>query len=326
MRDVKSRTTLVAAALAATLLATSPVRAGDKFPSRVVHIVVPSTPGSSSDAIARLLAQKLQQRWGQPVVIDYKPGAGQTIGTDFVAKAPADGYTIGMIYTSHVINPRVRGKLPYDTLNDFSGVTLVGFTPILVTTAATSPFNNLSDVLAHARSHPGDVTYATPGVGTSLHFAGELLGKSAGVDMRHVPFRGASQYAQDVIAGRVTLGIGVLGTYYPFVKSGHLKALAVTDTKRSAAAPEVPTASETIAGVNVQSFVGFNVPRGTPREIVHAIRNEMVATLKAPDMAAALASGGIEASGSTPEEFDRFLADQVSRWSVIVKKTGITPE
>lgn len=316
----------IAAAACAFLLGGTPALAADKYPSRVVHIVVPSLPGSSSDAIARLLSQKLQQRWGQPVVIDYKPGAGQTIGADVVAKAPADGYTIGMIYTSHVINPSVRGKLPYDTLNDFSGVTLIGFTPILITTAGNSPFNTLADLLAHAGSHPGDVTYATAGVGTSMHFAGELLAKSAGVDMLHVAFRGGAQYAQDVITGRITLGIGVLGTYYPFVKSGHLKALAVTDTKRSVAAPEIPTVSETLPGFSVPSFLGFDVPRGTPREIVHAIRNEMVAALKSPDVVAVLASNGFEASGSTPEEFDRFLADQVSRWAAIVKKTGITPE
>ncbi|MES3001234.1 MAG: tripartite tricarboxylate transporter substrate binding protein [Pseudomonadota bacterium] len=325
---MKSTTPFLAAALAATFLAITaiPVHAADKYPSRPVHIVAPTLPGSASDFVGRLLSQKLQERWGQPVLIDYKPGAGQTIGTDFLAKAPADGYTIGLIYTSHVINPSVRAKLPYDTLNDFSGVTLLGYTPILIATAGNSPFNNLSEVLAHARRHPGDLTYATPGVGTSPHFAGEFLGKVAGVDMRHVPFRSGAQFTQDVITGRIVLGIAALGTINALVKSGQLKGIAVTDAKRTAAAPDVPSVSETIPGFSVPSFLGLTVPRGTPREIVHTIRNDIAAILKAPDVVAALANNGFEPVGNTPEEFDRFLAEQMPRWAAIVKQTGITPE
>ncbi|MES3001233.1 MAG: tripartite tricarboxylate transporter substrate binding protein [Pseudomonadota bacterium] len=315
----------VAAVAAACLFITAPSHAADKFPSKAVRIVVPSPPGGSNDQMARLLALRLQERWGQPVVVEYKGGGGQTIGTDFVAKSPADGHTIGLVVTSHVINPALR-KLPYDTLNDFSGVTLIGFTPILITTAGNAPFNNLADVLAHAKAHPGDITYATPGAGSSMHFAGDFLAKSAGVEFRHIPFRGGGQQGQEVMTGRVTLNIGTLGTSYPFVKSGHLKAIAITDPKRSPAAPEIPAVAETLPGFSVQSFIGFVVPKGTPRDVIQNIRNDVVATLKVPEVVANLTSGGFEVVGGTPEEFDRFIAEQVPRWAGIAKRTGITAE
>lgn len=314
---------MLAALAAACLIVHAPAHA---FPFKVVRIIVPSPPGASNDQMARLLAQRLQERWGQPVVVEYKPGASQTIGTDYLAKAAPDGHTLGLIVTSHVINPAVRAKLPYDTLNDFSGVTLIGFTPILISTAGNSLFRSLADVLGYARKHPGDITYATPGIGTSMHFAGDLLGKTAGVELRHIPFRGGGQQGPEVMAGRVTLNIGTLGTSYPFVKSGQLRAIAITDPQRSAAAPEIPTVAETLPGFSVQSFIGLAVPKGTPRDTVQTIRNDVVATLKIPEVAASLAAGGFEVVGSTPDEFDRFIADQIPRWAAIVKKTGITSE
>lgn len=276
--------------------------------------------------MARLLSQKLQERWGQPVIIEYKPGAGQTIGTDFVAKAAADGHTIGLVVTSHVINPSIRPKLPYDTQNEFSGVTLIGFAPMLISTAGSSPYRNLADVLARAKNNPGDITYATPGAGSSMHFAGEFLARSAGLEFRHIPFRGGAQQQQEVLAGRVTLNIGTLGTALPFLKSGQLRAIALTDPRRSSTAPDIPTVSESIPGFSVQSFVGLVVPKGTPRDIVQTNRNDVVSVLKIPEIAAALGTNGIEVSGSTPEEFDKFIAEQVPRWAAIVKTTGLTAD
>lgn len=314
------------AALAANLCCVLPAHAADKFPTKAVRIIVPSPPGGSNDFMARQLSQKLQERWNQPVIVEYKPGAGQTIGTDFVAKAAADGHTIGLIVTSHVINPSLRGKLPYDTLADFAGVTLIGFSPTLISTASTAPYRNLADVLAKARSSPGEITYATPGVGSSMHFGGDFLGRTAGVELRHIPFRGGAQQLQEVLAGRVALNIGTLGTALPFIKAGQVTPIALTDPKRSSTAPDIPTVAESIPGFGVQSFIGFVVPAGTPRDIVQTIRNDVVAALRAQDVAAALGANGIEITGSTPEEFDRFIAEQVARWATVVKKTGITTD
>ncbi|MES3001235.1 MAG: tripartite tricarboxylate transporter substrate binding protein [Pseudomonadota bacterium] len=313
-------------ALTACLAAAFPAQAADKFPSKTVHMIIPSAAGSYNDLLARLISQRLQERWGQSVVVENRPGAGQIIGTDAIAKAPADGHTFGMVVTSHVINPNLRPKMPYDALADFSGITLIGYMPIVITTAANSRFSSLGEVLAFARTHPGEVTYATPGVGSAMHFAGDFLGKSAGADLRHIPFRGGPQQVQDVIGGRIALNFGSLSTGLQLMKQGQLKALAITEPRRSTAAPDVPVVAETIQGFSVQSFYGFVAPQGTPREILATIRDEIVAAVKMPEVASQLASAGFEVTGSRPEEFDRFLADQLRNWSVIVKKTGITGE
>lgn len=219
---IKSRRTALAALLAVSCAwPLTAAQASDKYPAKIVRLVVPSPPGGSNDFVARLLSQKLQEHWGQTVIVEYKPGAAQIIGTDFVAKSAPDGYTIGMMLNSHLINAHVRKNLPYDTLGDFTGVMLLGYQPLMITTATSSPYQTIADVIAAAKKSPGSITYATPGAGSPMHFTGEFLGKSHNTELLHIPFKGGAQQMQDVLAGRVSLNIASLGTSQPFIESAN---------------------------------------------------------------------------------------------------------
>lgn len=322
-----SRRTALAALLAVSCAwPLSAVQASDKYPSKIVRIVVPSPPGGSNDFVARLLSQKLQELWSQTVIVEYKPGAAQIIGTDFVAKSAPDGYTIGMMLNSHLINAHVRKNLPYDTLGDFTGVMLLGYQPLMITTATSSPYQTIADVIAAAKKSPGSVTYATPGAGSPMHFTGEFLGKSFNTELLHVPFKGGAQQMQDVLAGRVSLNIASLGTSQPFIQSGKLRPLAVLEPKRLPGMPDVPTLAESIPGYSAQSFIGFMVPRGTPKEVVQTINEGLKAVLKLPDVVAAMNKQGLTIVASNPEALDSYLKTELDRWGQLIRKTGFTPE
>ncbi len=297
------------------------------FPSRPVTLVVPNAPGGAIDILARLLEQHLHEAWGQPVNVVYKPGAGTVIGTDFVAKArPADGHVIGMVITGHMINPSLRKNLPFDTLKDLSGVTLLATSPVVISARPDLPANNLKEVIGLAKKEPGKLTYASPGSGSSMHLAGELLKTTADIDVLHAPYNGAGQAYPDVFSGRVDLLIDPLFSSLPHIKSGRMKAIAVLSPQRSAIAPDIPTAAESLPGFVVQSVFGMVVARGTPKETIHKIRNDVVAALQTPELKSRMAEIGLTPVGNQPEEFDAFVRTEIDKWAKVVKASGATAD
>lgn len=314
--------TLAAAALAACALIASPFALAQEFPTKPVRIIVPNAPGGSIDIMARLFQHHLSALWKQPVVVEYKPGAGTVLGSDIVAKSAPDGYTLGFIITGHVINPSMR-KLPYDTVKDFSGVTMYGVSHILISASPDFPGKTLADVVAMAKKDPEKLSYASPGSGSSMHMAGELLKQTAGINLLHIPFKGNAPAFIEVIAGRIPLIIDPVASSLQFVKNGRLKPLAVTNATRSPALPDVPTVAETFPGFNVQSIFGVVVPSATPRDIVNKLNAGFLQVLKMPEVRAKLAELGMEPVGNSPEEFDAFIRDEIPKWEKVVKAAGI---
>jgi tripartite-type tricarboxylate transporter receptor subunit TctC len=313
---------LAVLAIAALAAATSAASLAQGFPTKPVRIIVPNAPGGSIDIMARLFQQHLQPLWGQSVVVEYKPGAGTVIGTDTVAKSAPDGHTLGFIITAHVINPSLR-KLPYDTLKDLAGVTMYSVSHILISAAPDFPGKTLADVIEIARKDPDKLTYASPGSGSSMHMAGELLKQTAGIKLLHVPFKGNAPAFIEVIAGRIPLIIDPVASSLQFVQSGRLKPIAITNATRSPALPDVPTVAETFPGFDVQSFFGVVVPAGTPKDVVRKLNADFVKVLQMPDVRSKLGELGMEPAGTSPEEFDSFIRAEIPKWAKVVESGGI---
>jgi len=294
------------------------------FPSRPVRLVVPNPPGGSIDILARVFAQALQQIWSwQQVIVDYKPGAGTVLGTDFVAKSPPDGHTIGFVVTAHVINPSVRASMPFDTLKDLSGITLIGVADVLISATPGLPASTLPEVVALAKKQPGMLNYASPGSASAMHLAGELLKLQAGIDIVHIPFKGNAPAFPEVFAGRVELLIDPLYSSMPHIKSGRLKPIAVTGARRSPAAPGIPAAGEYYPGFNVQSLNGVVVPGATPRELVRRLNADFLKAMQLPEMKARMAEFGIEPVGNSPEQFDALVRSEIEKWAKVVRAANI---
>jgi tripartite-type tricarboxylate transporter receptor subunit TctC len=292
------------------------------FPTKSVRLIVPNDPGGAIDLLGRLLANYLQPVWGQPVIVEYKPGAGTALGTDYVAKSAPDGYTIGMVVTSHVINPSVR-KLPFDTLKDLAGITMTAVSDIVISATPSLPANNVSELIALAKKQPGKLSYASPGTGSSMHLSGELLKLDAGIDILHVPFKGSGPAYAQVMAGRIELLIDPLFSTLPYLKSGKLKPIATTGAKRAPITPDVPTVAEVIPGFDVMSINGLVVPSATPRELVRKINADMVKVLQLPEVKKRAAEWGLETVGNSPEQFDEFIRTEMAKWAKVVKAAGI---
>jgi len=309
--------------LAALIGLALPVAAGAQiFPSRPVQLIVPNAPGGATDILARTLAVHLQPFWGQAVVVQYKPGAGTVLGTDYVAKSAPDGHTLGMVITGHVINPSLRSSMPFDTVKDLAGVTLLGIAHILISATPSFEANNLAELMALAKKQPGRISYASPGSGSSMHLAGELLKTMSGIDLQHVPYKGSGPAYPDVIAGRVPLLIDPLFSSMSYIRSGRLKPLAVTNPSRASIAPEIPTVAETVPGFSVQSIFGIVVPGPTPRELVRRISADVVTVLRSSQMKARMAELGMETVGNTPEQFDAYIRTEIEKWATVVKASG----
>jgi tripartite-type tricarboxylate transporter receptor subunit TctC len=319
------RRTLLASALLAAACASSAF-AQAPFPSKPVTIVVPNAPGGAVDILARLLEKHLSEIWKQPVVVVYKPGAGTVLGTDFVAKSAPDGHTIGLVVTSHVINPGLRKTLPFDTLKDLSGVTMLATSPVVIAATPSLPANNIKELIELAKKQPGKLTYASPGSGSSMHLGTELLKTQAGIDMLHAPYKGAGGAYPDVFAGRVELLIDPLFSSLPHIKAGKMKALAIMSPQRSPIAPDVPTVAEAIPGFSVQSIFGAVVPSGTPRDVVKKISADMAKALQTPELKQRMADVALTPVGNTPEEFDAFIRTEIDKWAKVVKASGATAD
>jgi tripartite-type tricarboxylate transporter receptor subunit TctC len=319
------RRTLLASALVAAAFA-SPAFAQSSFPSKPVTLVVPNAPGGAIDILARLLEKHLAEAWKQPVLVQYKPGANTTLGTDFVAKSAPDGHTIGLVVTSHVINPGLRKTMPYDTLKDLSGVTLLATSPVVIAATPSLPASNIQELIALAKKQPGKLTYASPGSGSSMHLGAELLKTQAGIDIVHAPYKGAGPAYPDVFAGRVELMVDPLFSSLPHIKAGKMKALAIMSPQRAAIAPDVPTVAETLPGFSVQSIFGAVVPSGTPRDVVKKISADMAHALQTPELKARMAEIALTPVGNTPEEFDAFIRAEIPKWEKVVKSSGATAD
>jgi len=312
--------TLVRVVAALTAVAFSAVVHAQAFPSKPLRLVVPFPPGAGTDMFARVLAHKLSESLGQPVVVDNRPGGGATIGTDIVAKSPPDGYTLLLSTTSHAINPSVYSKLPYDTLRDFATVTQVATVPIVLVVHPSLPVTTAQELVALARSRPGELNVGSSSSGTVFHLAAELLKSTAGIDMVHVPFKGGSPALAALLANQVNVLFETSLTVGPQAKAGKLRPLAVGGLKRSSAMPELPTLAESgFPGFSAENWYGVYVPAGTPREIVKRLNRDIVNALSQPDVRERFASQGAELIGNTPEQHEEFLKAEMAKWARIAR-------
>jgi tripartite-type tricarboxylate transporter receptor subunit TctC len=268
------------------------------------------------------LQQHLQAAWGQPVIVEYKPGAGTALGTDFTAKAAPDGHTLCLVATPHVINPAMR-QLPFDTVKDLSGITILGVSNVLISATSAYPSNNLKDMVDLIKKNPTKYSYASPGSGSSMHFAMELLKQRAGLELLHVPFKGSGPAYPEVFSGRIDFLVDPLFSSLPHVKAGKLKPIAVTGPRRSPLAPEIPTVAELLPGFSVQSMFGMVVASGTPRAVVQKIYEDVLGVMKKTEVIEKMASLGLEPNPITPDQFDATIKEDIERWTKLVKSANI---
>jgi tripartite-type tricarboxylate transporter receptor subunit TctC len=261
--------------------------------------------------------------WRSPVIVEHKAGGGTLIGMDYTAKSAPDGHTLCLAATPLVILPALQPKMPYDTLKDLAGVTLTATSSILIAAPPNSAANNIADVIAIAKKNPGKLTYGSPGIGSSMHLAMELLKGTTGIDILHVPFKGGAQAYPELMAGRIDLLLDPTFGLYRYVKSGKVKAIAVTSAKPDPSAPGVPTVAQTLPGFNVLSINGVVVPRATPRELVRRLNADFIKVLKMPDVVQSLAELGLEPVGNSPEEFDAMIRSDIERWTAVARKAGV---
>ena len=299
---------------------------GQPFPSKPVRFVVPFAPGGQSDVVARVVGQKLSERWGQPVVIENKAGAATTIGADFVAKAPADGYTILLAPAPFVITQYAYPKLPYDSRRDFTPVTLLVSNPLVLTiNPARVAAKTFAEFVALARKEPGKLTYGTPGNGSLPHLAVEFFRVQSGIDTLHVPYKGGGPAVVDLVAGQIAFMFASPLEVMPNVKAGKLNVLGVTSDKRVAYWPEVPTLKESgFRDYEAYAWFGVTAPAATPRDIVAKLNADIVAVLKSPDVSERLTTQGTDVAATSVEEFGRFLSAEHARWSAAVKAANVT--
>ncbi len=292
------------------------------YPTKPVRLMVPFPPGGATDIVGRLVAAKMQEVWGQPVVVENKPGAGTVVGTDYVAKSAPDGHTLGMVVTAFVINPSLRKDLPYDTLKDLAPVTHVSVQHLVMAAHPSLAANSIAELIALAKRNPGKLAYATPGSGTAMHLSVELLKTTAGIDLVHVPYKGGTPAQQDVVAGHVPILMDVLYAVTPLIKSGKIKVLALLSPQRAPESPEYPAVAETVPGVSALSIVGIVAPGATPRELVRKISADVARAVKSSDLTERMKQQGMEPVGSTPEQFDALIRSEIEKWAKVVKLSG----
>jgi len=320
------RRTALAALLAAAAAPRLSAAQDENWPNRPVKLIVPFAPGGPTDTIARMLAEKMQAAWQQPVVVDYKPGGGTITGTNTVAKAPADGYTLGMAISALMINPSMQPSLPYDTRKDLAAVSQVALTHFGLFAHPSLPVDTVPELIAYARKNPGKLSYATPGVGTGTHLAGELLAHMAGIELVHVPYKGSSPAQQDVVGGRVPLLFDVMFSAMPYVEDKRLKLIALASPKRAASHPDIPLIAETVPGFSAMSTIGIVEPAGVPAALRRRVGADIGRIVKAPDLAARMQQLGMEPVGSTPEQYAALIDAEIDKWAKVVKTAGIKIE
>lgn len=303
----------------------SPVLAQSSYPDRPVKLIVPFGPGGFTDVVARILGQKLSVAMGQQFVIENKPGAGSTIGTDFVAKAPADGYTLVMVSTAHVLGPWVYKKVPYDALKDFTVVSKLVDSAYVLTVNPKVPAKNVKEFIALAKANPDSIRYASSGNGGNQHLMGGLFATMTDTKIQHVPYKGSSGATNDLLAGIVESTFAAVPNVLPHIQQGKLRALAVTTSKRIPQLPDVPTLAEAgVPGYEASVWLALLAPANTPSDIVNKLNREIVKVLASPDTKKALFDAGVESAYATPEAMTTYMGKEYERWGKVIKDANIT--
>lgn len=293
------------------------------YPSKPVRFIVPFAPGGGTDIVARVLAQRLNDAWGRAVIVDNRPGAGSTLGTDLAVKSPADGYTMLLSSISLAFNASLYKSLPFDPTRDLAPVTLVAIQPNMLVTNPRLPAQSVKELLALAKQKPGSIKYASGGNGSGPHLATELLKMSTGVELTHVPYKGTGPALIDLLAGQVDMMIAVTASALPHVRAGRLRALAVTGEARSTVAPDVPTLDESgIPGYEFKTWYGIQVPARTPVAIVNELNQRVSDVLARPDVVEQFNAAGLDARASSPRDFGALIAAEISKWGKVVKASG----
>ena len=308
---------------AALLAGSSRAPAADPYPSKPVKIIFGFPAASATDVIARAIGQKLSDKWGQPVIIDNRPGAGGNLGSEVAAKQPADGYTIFFGTVANAISASYYSKLNYDYLKDFTPITLVATTPLVLVANNNVPVKTVKELIDYAKANPGKLNFGSGGPGTSNHLAGEMFKSATGTELIHIPYKGTPAAYTDLMSGRIQLMFDNIVAAMPHIKAGALKAIAVTSTQRSPSLAHVPTVAESgIAGFEAVSWIGALVPAGTPKDIVDKLHTDFVTVLRMPDIQERLAQLGGVVVGNTQEQFAAWNRDEIAKWAKAVKQSG----
>jgi tripartite-type tricarboxylate transporter receptor subunit TctC len=316
---------LSAVALALAVAATTAEAVAQAYPNRPVRMVVPLSPGGFADVPARVIAPRLSEALGQTVFVENKPGAGATIGTDFVAKSKPDGYTLLFTGTPHVISPALYKNLPYDPLKDFAPVMLVASGPYVLVVNPQLPVRSVQELIAAAKAQPGKIDYASSGNGSAQHLVSALFTSMAGIDLNHVPYKGSGPAMQDLLSGQVKVSFAGIPNVMPSLKSGKLRALAVSTPKRSPDLPDVPTVAEAgVPGYDATLWLALLAPAGTPGDVVQKLYAEATKTLREPEVQKAIAATGVEVSILGPEELPAFLQSEADKWGKVARESGAT--
>ena len=295
------------------------------YPGKPIHFIVPYPPGSGTDIVARILGQKLSEAWGQPVLVENRPSAGAIVGVDAIAKAAPDGYTIGIADTGPLaLNPALYSKLPYDPVRDLAPVTLIANLPFILVVNPNFPATSVAELIAQAKSRPGQINYASIGNGSAVHLATELLKTQAGIDLVHVPYKGSAGALNGVLSGDASLMFVNLLSSRELVKAGKLRPLATASSRRLSAEPGLPTVAESgVPGYEFQAWFGVVAPAGTPRPIIDRLNQELRRLIAVPEVRDRLTTqGGFELTGGTPEAFSALIRSEIDRWGKLVKQTG----
>lgn len=319
--------TIIAAIGAAALVHGSVHAQTDNYPSKPLRIVVPYTPGGFNDTMARLVGKKLQDAWGQPVIVDNRPGGGTIIGTEHVVKSAPDGYTLLVVGFPLPVNQYLYKKLPYDTAKDLAPVVLGGQSPSVMVVNSTSKYKSAADVVAAAKAKPGSLNYASSGNGTSNHLIMAYFMNSAGIQMTQVPYKGSAPMVTALLGNEVDVNFDNVPHVLPHVKAGKMRALAITSAKRSPLAPDIPTVAELgWPGFEVQVFYGFAAPAKTPPEVIGKLNTEINKILAMPDVKKAFLEAGVEPLGGSVQQFETFFRQQSVKWEKVIRDANITPE
>ncbi len=300
--------------------------AAPEFPTHPLRIIVPLSAGAA-DTLSRTIGQKLNEAWGEPVIVENRPGAGTSLGSAIVARANADGYTLVMATFSHAVNATFRKRLPYDTLKSFAAVTLVASAPNVLEVHPSVPARTTAELIALAKAQPGKLNFASAGNGSSSHLAGELFKMMSGIDIVHVPYKGSAPAMADLLGGNVQMTLDPLPSSIGNIRAGKLRALAVTTASRAPLLKDVPTLSESgLPGYDMQGWSGLLVPAGTPPKIINRLHGEIVKALAMPDVKSRFSGMGFETVGNTPAEFQKFIRREVDKWGKIVKTLNISAD
>lgn len=326
-RDALPLAVLLPALALSALPALAPPASAQAYPSRPVRLLVGYPPGGPTDLAARLAGQQLSEALGQSFIIDNRPGAGGTLAMGLLAQSTPDGYALGLGSNGELaISPHLRASLPYDPLKSFIPISRIGASQLVLLVNPAVPARSVKDLLALARAKPGSVNFASSGNGSTAHLSSELLRHMAGVDLVHVPYKGAAPAMSDLMGGQVQMLITGFSGAVPFIKSGKLRGLGSTGAKRLLAMPELPTIAETVPGYEVSSWYGVLAPARTPSPVIAVLHRELAAMVKKPEVAERLVALGIEAEGTSPAQFAAQIADEIAKWGRVVKVAGVKAE